>query len=251
MVATPSGAKAIETLKVGDTVWSKPENGGEPFAAAILATHKRSDQPIYKLRLTSIRKDGAAESETLLVTPSHPFYVPAKHDFIPVIDLEAGDLLQSLGDGSSENVSTRVTSLELFQPQGKTYNLTVDIGHTFYVGKLKTWVHNTGPCPINTRFIEGATVVDQKTGKVYQGTVDLGPTLDRIKSGGSYPHKNDGSVFKNNGGDLPVQPAGYYKEYVHPSPGISGPGPQRIVVGKGGEMYYTSDHYKTFILIKN
>ncbi|MGA9704589.1 filamentous hemagglutinin N-terminal domain-containing protein, partial [Pseudomonas sp.] len=149
MVATPSGAKAIETLNVGDIVWSKPENGGEPFAAAILATHKRSDQPIYKLKLTSIRAEGAAESETLFVTPSHPFYVPAKHDFIPVIDLETGDLLQSLGDGAGENVSTRVTSLELFQPQGKTYNLTVDIGHTFYVGKLKTWVHNTGPCPIN------------------------------------------------------------------------------------------------------
>ncbi|WP_175181505.1 ribonuclease domain-containing protein [Achromobacter aegrifaciens] len=34
-------------------------------------------------------------------------------------------------------------------------------------------------------------------------------------------------------------------------PGIAGPGPQRIVVGKGGEMYYTADHYKTFIQIKN
>ncbi|NWE46962.1 hypothetical protein HX857_14370 [Pseudomonas gingeri] len=28
-------------------------------------------------------------------------------------------------------------------------------------------------------------------------------------------------------------------------------GPQRIVVGKGGEMYYTPDHYKTFVPIKN
>ncbi|WP_407082811.1 ribonuclease domain-containing protein [Pseudomonas germanica] len=42
----------------------------------------------------------------------------------------------------------------------------------------------------------------------------------------------------------------YYTEYVHPTPGIAGPGPQRIVVGKGGEMYYTADHYKTFIPIK-
>ncbi|MGE1091451.1 hypothetical protein [Pseudomonas sp. 29] len=33
-------------------------------------------------------------------------------------------------------------------PEGKTYNLTVDVGHTFYVGELKTWVHNTGPCDL-------------------------------------------------------------------------------------------------------
>lgn len=35
MVATPSGDRAIDTLKVGEIVWSKPEHGGEPFAAAI------------------------------------------------------------------------------------------------------------------------------------------------------------------------------------------------------------------------
>jgi len=60
--------------------------------------------------------------------------------------LERGDLLQSLADGATEGVSSRVTSVELFQPRGKTYNLTVDVGHTFYVGELKTWVHKTGPC---------------------------------------------------------------------------------------------------------
>ncbi|WP_204903107.1 hypothetical protein, partial [Pseudomonas syringae] len=25
---------------------------------------------------------------------------------------------------------------------------SVDVGHTFYVGELKTWVHNTGPCDL-------------------------------------------------------------------------------------------------------
>ncbi|ELK4807854.1 hypothetical protein RVS41_005214 [Pseudomonas aeruginosa] len=50
---------------------------------------------------------------------------------------------------------------------------------------------------------------------------------------------------------MPVKPVGYYTEYVHPTPGVTGPGAQRIVVGKGGEMYYTADHYKTFIPINN
>ncbi|UJB15093.1 hemagglutinin repeat-containing protein [Xanthomonas translucens] len=102
-----------------------------------------------------------------------------------------------------------------------------------------------------TRFIDRVTVVDKKTGQTFQGTVDLEPTLDRIKSGGSFPHRRDGTKFENRDGDLPAQPDGYYKEYVHPTPGVPGPGPQRIVVGKDGDMYYTPDHYKTFIQIKN
>ncbi|NBF08446.1 DUF637 domain-containing protein [Pseudomonas sp. Fl4BN1] len=148
MVATPTGERAIETLKVGDLVWSKPEKGGEPFAAAITATHIRTDQPIYRLGLKKDGIDGIVSSETLEVTPGHPFYVPAQKGFVPLIELKTGDRLQSLGDGKGEGSSISVDSVELLQPQGQTYNLTVDIGHTFYVGKLGTWVHNVGPCYI-------------------------------------------------------------------------------------------------------
>ncbi|WP_411861010.1 restriction endonuclease fold toxin [Pseudomonas sp. PDM13] len=143
MVSTPDGDKAIETIKAGDIVWSKPEKGGKPFAAAVTATHIRTDQAIYRLKLKSTDKDLA---DTLLVTPGHPFYVPVRNDFVPAISLKPGDELQSLGDGSSNDASILVESIEMVQPQGVTYNLTVDIGHTFYVGNLKTWVHNTGNC---------------------------------------------------------------------------------------------------------
>lgn len=106
----------------------------------------------------------------------------------------------------------------------------------------------------STPMISGVTVVDQRTGTVYQGTVDLQPTLDRIANGGAPLSKNDGTVFQNrpvNGVQLlPVEPAGYYTEYVVPTPGINGPGPQRIVTGKGGEIYYTPDHYQSFIPMK-
>jgi len=46
---------------------------------------------------------------------------------------------------------------------------------------------------------------------------------------------------------LPLKGQDYYKEYVHPSAGVSGHGSQRIIIGKGGEYYYSPDHYKTFI----
>jgi hypothetical protein len=72
-------------------------------------------------------------------------------------------------------------------------------------------------------------------------------TLDRIKAGERYPHRNDGSVFRNNEGLLPIKPDGYYREWVHPTPGVQGPGAQRVVTGQGGEAYFTPDHYRTFI----
>jgi RHS repeat-associated protein len=100
---------------------------------------------------------------------------------------------------------------------------------------------------VTTGLINGVKVTDKFTGAVLEGTVNLKPTLDRIASGGKFPHKNDGSVFQNKEGLLPNKPNGYYREYVVPTPGAKGPGPQRIITGNGGERYYTPDHYGTFI----
>lgn len=72
-------------------------------------------------------------------------------------------------------------------------------------------------------------------------------TLERIRAGQSFPHRNDGTAFQNREGLLPVKPDGYYREWVHPTPGVSGPGSQRVVTGQGGEAYYTPDHYRTFL----
>lgn len=74
--------------------------------------------------------------------------------------------------------------------------------------------------------------------------------MDRIKAGEKYPHKNDGSTFRNRENLLPKKQDGYYKEYVHPTKGVEGPGLQRIITGKKGEFYYSPDHYKTFIKFK-
>lgn len=98
------------------------------------------------------------------------------------------------------------------------------------------------------------TVIEDVTIKnyrkvVYRGSVDLSETIARIKRGDKHHHRNDGSIFRNREGRLPRKPRGYYREYVHPTKGIRGAGPQRIVVGEGGEWYYTADHYNTFTRI--
>jgi guanyl-specific ribonuclease Sa len=100
------------------------------------------------------------------------------------------------------------------------------------------------PTPRTT--ILDQAIYDQLGNEVYRGDIDLRPTLDRIRDGRKLSFANDGSIFQNRERRLPRQPEGYYREYVHPTPGLSGPGPQRIVVGEKGDAWYTPDHYRTF-----
>ncbi len=79
---------------------------------------------------------------------------------------------------------------------------------------------------------------------------EVAKTLERIKAGESYPHRNDGTIFRNKEALLPAKPEGYYREWVHPTPGEKGPGSQRVVTGQGGEAYYTPDHYNTFVPVR-
>jgi filamentous hemagglutinin len=76
-----------------------------------------------------------------------------------------------------------------------------------------------------------------------RGTVDVRATVEAIRSGKLSPR----DIFRNDEGLLPKQAPGYYQEFVHPTPGVSGVGPQRIIRGQGGEFYYTPDHYGSFI----
>lgn len=98
--------------------------------------------------------------------------------------------------------------------------------------------------------IRNVTIRNQSDRVVYRGDINLTPTLDRIKKGVRNEHRNDGSTFQNRERRLPKREDGYYKEYVHPTRGVSGPGPQRVILGKEGEIYYTSDHYGSFKRIK-
>jgi filamentous hemagglutinin len=84
----------------------------------------------------------------------------------------------------------------------------------------------------------------------WRGDVDLAPELARIEAGGRDAHRSDGGVFGNREGLLPERRGGYYREYVIRTPGIDHAGPQRLVLGAGGEVYYTADHYASFRQIR-
>jgi ribonuclease T1 len=71
-------------------------------------------------------------------------------------------------------------------------------------------------------------------------------TLALIKAGGPFPHQRDGALFGNREGLLPKREHGYYREYTVRTPGAKDRGARRIVAGRGGEYYYTDDHYRSF-----
>ena len=71
-------------------------------------------------------------------------------------------------------------------------------------------------------------------------------TLALIKAGGPFPHAQDGRIFQNREKLLPRQECAYYREYTVKTPGSKDRGARRIVAGRGGEYYYTHDHYRSF-----
>jgi ribonuclease T1 len=74
-------------------------------------------------------------------------------------------------------------------------------------------------------------------------------TLDDIEAGVTrYPQ--DGTVFQNREGLLPKEGPGYYTEYTVENPAYTNRGVERLVVGATGDVYYTPDHYGTFVRIR-
>jgi ribonuclease T1 len=75
-------------------------------------------------------------------------------------------------------------------------------------------------------------------------------TWKLIESKGPFPYpRNDGVTFENREKRLPQQKSGYYKEYTVPTPGSPDRGARRLVTGSEKEVFYTGDHYSTFVVV--
>jgi ribonuclease T1 len=76
-------------------------------------------------------------------------------------------------------------------------------------------------------------------------------TLLKIRAGSVFPHKRDGSIYRNTENLLPEKPFGDYREYTVPTPAIENRGSRRLVISNDGDIYYTDDHYQTFQQVVN
>ncbi|MGC7094138.1 ribonuclease domain-containing protein [Amycolatopsis lurida] len=79
---------------------------------------------------------------------------------------------------------------------------------------------------------------------------EAGETWKLIGSNGPFPHpRSDGAEFQNREKRLPVRDSGYYREYTVKTPGSQDRGARRLVTGAARELYYTGDHYSSFVIV--
>ncbi|UQA97088.1 hypothetical protein K9S39_39135 [Streptomyces halobius] len=127
----------IEDIKPGDQVLSTDPISGETGSQE--ATHKivtEHDKRFNELTIATHRGP-----EKLTATYEHPFWSPSEHRWVPASDLKPGTSLRS-NDGST----VRVEANHAFEKHARTYNLTVNGLHTYYVlaGETPVLVHNSG-----------------------------------------------------------------------------------------------------------
>jgi ribonuclease T1 len=102
----------------------------------------------------------------------------------------------------------------------------------------------------------GHALRDHEASRQASGTVALSTlpaqvttTVELIEHGGPFPYRQDGVVFDNAEKHLPAEPRGFYHEYTVPTPGSADRGARRIIAGRDGTYYYTSDHYESFVRV--
>lgn len=73
--------------------------------------------------------------------------------------------------------------------------------------------------------------------------------LATIRRGGPYRYRQDGVTFENRERLLPPHPKGWYREFTVTTPGSADRGPRRLILGRDGRVWYTADHYRSFVLL--
>jgi hypothetical protein len=135
--------KSIENVKVGDQVRNaKPgDSSGATETHTVTQLHVTDADKDY-VDLTVTTKAGA--SQIVRVTGHHLFYSASRHSWEYAGELEAGERLQT-GDGQAATVS----SSRIFRAVLRTFNLTVDVVHTYLVAVAgaAVLVHNCGGIP--------------------------------------------------------------------------------------------------------
>ncbi|WP_285490137.1 polymorphic toxin type 43 domain-containing protein, partial [Amycolatopsis taiwanensis] len=129
--------KPIEQVKVGDKILNARPDNDKTETHTVTAIHiTDTDRDFVDVTITT--PDGPKKITT---TAHHPFWDATTHTWTDATDLEPGDLLNTPG-----NEHTTIESLNRYTATIRTYNLTIDTIHTYYVlaGSVPVLVHNSG-----------------------------------------------------------------------------------------------------------
>ena len=125
---TADGKRAIESLRVGDWVWSKNESSGAVELKPITQTFERMAPSTLAITFSN--------GEIIETTAEHPLYREGD-GFTP-----AG--LLAIGNSIATRVgpSLEITGIEKKSTPATVYNFSVEEFHTYFVGSSALWVHN-------------------------------------------------------------------------------------------------------------
>lgn len=144
LIATPRGPRPIESLAVGDSVWSY--FAGKLVERHVEAVHRSVERVVCKVSLQGAVVRG--------VTPRHPFFDAARQCYTPLCDL--GSNAQLLVFEGTKPSAQGVRSLEIeeaSEPRFEVFNLTVSGEHNYIADSVL--VHNKEP-PIPTSSVTGS-----------------------------------------------------------------------------------------------
>ena len=163
LVHTAEGGKRIEDIVVGDMVAARDEVNKTTTFKPVMQLFLVEGKEIVHVSV----RTASGESDIISTTNEHPFFVHQDW-WRGASDLKAGDQLELLEGGIVEVTGVRVDA-EL----ATTYNFEVADVHTYFVGKLGVWVHNT----CSMKYADGApTLSTPAVPTIARGPV-TGPAL--------------------------------------------------------------------------
>ncbi|MEV5338566.1 polymorphic toxin-type HINT domain-containing protein [Streptomyces sp. NPDC052676] len=174
--------KDIEDVKVGDEVLATdPDTGRTGLRTVTHLIVTEHDKHFNELSIATV--DGI---EKLTATHEHPFWSPSALLWVEARDLKPGmSLLTDKGD------TVIVTGNRAFTRHARTYNLTVDDLHTYYVlaGDTPVLVHNSNGCRtfgsqsptgrLDVPDTQGVYIIKMNDGMVYVGSATKTNTIHR------------------------------------------------------------------------
>ncbi|MGW8990048.1 polymorphic toxin-type HINT domain-containing protein [Streptomyces zhihengii] len=129
--------KDIEDVRIGDEVFvTDPETGKSAHREVSALIITEEDKHFNELSIVT-----SSGEEMLTATHEHPFWSPSAKEWLPASALAPG---ASLRTAAGDTVT--VSNNRAYSHNARTYNLTVDDFHTYYVlaGTTPVLVHNAG-----------------------------------------------------------------------------------------------------------
>jgi len=137
LVATEYGLVPIESIKIGDKVWSYNEtNQTKSLQEVTHLIRGEGDKKLTDITLNS--------GEVITATSNHPFWELADQNWTEAGSLGLDDTLLNIQDKP-----TTIAELRSYKQNTIVYNLTVANDHTYYVGLGGVLGHNADGCDLN------------------------------------------------------------------------------------------------------